>query len=657
MALAAFASGCATATDGDARSPSVREFVSAPVLPWAPEIVSSSASAAREIDVLDTACDERWLMLKTRAEYDAHRAHLRREMLKAIGAFPVRTPLNARTTGTVLREGYRIEKVVFESMPGVFVTGNLFIPDGGGRYPAVVMSCGHANEGKDAPVYLRACVIAVRRGFVAFMFDPYFQGERRWTGQRRSTVEHTEMGLRASLLGDSAPLLRIWDGLRAIDYMSSRPEVDPGRLGYMGQSGGGTMTALMETVDPRIRAAAPSCYLTSLRALCEMRGPQDGEQNVFGQLAFGLNHTGYVLVPDIPVAVTCKFSDAFPYSGVRTLFRTVRETEQRLGLGNRTFLNCAPGPHGWTEATEKTSVRFLAQHLLDDHSDAGVPREDFWIQDFGMDVGCAELGLDAHQRGCVAEGRTERLPGARHIFDVLAEKAVRVGNARVGRAADEKRAAAKRLARVRMPADVAVREKEFAACEIGGWRLSRIVLQYPGSGALLPAVLVVPSTTVAAPVLIVAWEGRSVGLELAQSCLEEGRPVLLADLSGVGEVGLPTYRRPDARSDEALGAMCFLMGEPLVGRRATDILLFRETLARRYPNARPSLVATGPLAVPAAHAVAADPSGWDDVRLVSRPKSWGEILEAGARMQTTLSYADVVPEAYLEYDWPDLVGE
>ena len=417
------------------------------------------------------------------------------------------------------------------------------------------------------------------------------------------------------------------------------------------------MTALMETVDTRIRAAAPSCYLTSLRALCEIRGPQDGEQNIYGQLAFGLNHTGYVLIPDIPIAVTCKFSDAFPYSGVCTLFRTVRETERRLGTGDRTFLNCAPGPHGWTEATEKTSVRFLAQHLLNDYSDAGLAREDFWIQDFGFDLEHAELGLDVDQRGCVPESRTERLAGARHIFDLLAEKAVLFENRRKGRTREEMCAAARRLAHVKLPEEVAGREREFDVCTLGGLRASRIVVQRPGSGAALPSVLIAPSEVTAPPVVIAAWEGRRKGLELAQPYLDGGHPVLLADITGVGEIGMATYRRPDAREDEALGAMCFLIGEPLVGRRATDLLLFRDALVHRYPSAPPLLVATGPLAIPAAHAIAADSRGWSGVRIVSRPESWGATLKSGAQVRTMLSYADIVPEAYLEYDWPELIGE
>ena len=115
-------------------------------------------------------------------------------------------------------------------------------------------------------------------------------------------------------------------------------------------------------------------------------GPQDGEQNIFGQLAFGLNHTGYVLMPDIPVAVTAKFSDMFPWSGVQTLFNTVRIVERNIGIGGRTFLNSSPGPHGWTESTETASVMFLAKHMMPDRRDTVIDLPSLWRLDLGYDV-------------------------------------------------------------------------------------------------------------------------------------------------------------------------------------------------------------------------------------------------------------------------------
>ena len=645
--------GCCTAAE---KPMALEGFVNADVLPYGREASRSSECAVREIDEMDAACDEKWCAIRSKAEYDAYRLDLRRKMLAACGTFPARTPLNARTVATLKRDGYTIEKVIFESMPGLLVTANLFVPDGGGRRPAVVMSCGHSDEGKDFDTYLRACVIAVRRGFVALMFDPYNQGERKWSNQRGSTRDHTQMGLRANLLDWSAPLLRIWDGMRAIDYVLARPEVDGSRLGYMGQSGGGTMTALMEAADDRIRAAAPSCFLTSLRALCAEMGPQDGEQNICGQLAFGLNHTGYVLIPDIPIAVTCKLSDMFPYSGVRTLFRTVRALERNVGLGERAFLNVAPGPHGWTESTENSSVMFLARQFLPDFRDLKIDLPELWQLDLGYDVERVELGLSKAERGCTPERSTEKA-GSRHIHDILAERFAAAESGRKSLDLAAKRARAAALAKVKAPAETGYRAKETFAGTVEGCAVARIVVQYPKTGAVLPAVFVAKPGADGDPVLVAAWGGRGKGLRRAAPYVENGHPVLIADVSGVGEVGreMFIFYGEKARPDEGLGAMCYLMGEPLVGRRATDLRVFAEILSGRCGGRKPLLVATGPLAISAAHAFAADAEAFSGVELADAPKAWFDVLRGGSRDGTCLYYADIVPGAALSYDWTELI--
>ena len=655
--VVALSAGAAQEAEGKAEPETLGKYVADRVLPWDSHQVMSAEFANREIDALDVKCDEAWCALGSKVEYDAYRRALKAKMMSAIGTMPERTPLNARTVATLRREGYSIEKVIFESMPGVFVTANLFVPDGSGRRPAVVMSCGHADTGKDCNIYLRACVIAARRGFVALMFDPYYQGERRTSQRMGSCASHNEMGLRGSLIDWSAPLLRIWDGMRAIDYVLTRPEVDPTRLGYMGQSGGGTMTALMEAADDRIKAAAPSCFLTSLRTLCEHMGPQDGEQNIYGQLSFGLNHTGYVLIPDIPVAVTCKFSDMFPYSGVRTLFKTVRTLEANVGMGERAFLNCAPGPHGWTEATEQSSVMFLARQLMPECRDLAINLEDMWQLDVGFDMSKVDVGLAEEERGCTKDRTTETLPGWKSIMDVIAERAAKFRAARRPMDAAERAGRARTLAKVKLPDETGYRAKETSAANVEGLDVARVVVQYPGTGHMLPAVCIAKPGADKAPVVVTAWAGRSDGLQIARPYVDAGHPVMVADVSGVGEIGKEKhffYAAKD-RPDEGLGAMCYLIGEPLVGRRASDMLVLADVMSRRSGGRRPLLVAAGPLAIPAAHAWAADASAWAGVEVRDAPPSWRDCVEGGsARMEAT-RYADIVPTAYLEYDWVDLL--
>ena len=660
--LAAVAAALAVGARADGQPSSAEEaalaaHVAGRVLPWGSTQVASAGFAIREIGEMDTACDDAWRSLKSRAEYDAFRLRMREKMLAAIGTMPERTPLNARTVATYRRDGYRIEKVIFESMPGVFVTANLFVPDGEGRRPTLVMSCGHANEGKDCKTYLRACVIAAKSGFVTLMFDPYYQGERQTSLRRNSTWSHNEMGVRASLIDWSAPLLRIWDGMRAIDYVESRPEVDASRIGYMGQSGGGTMTALMEAADGRIKAAAPSCFLTSLRELCVHMGPQDGEQNIYGQLAFGLNHTGYALIPDIPVAVTCKFADMFPYAGVRTLFATVRALEANVGIGERAFLNCAPGPHGWTEATEQSSVMYLAKHLMPERSDLAIDLEDLWQLDLGFDMSKVDTGLAEDECGCTEGRTTETLTGWRSIMDIIAERASKAREARRPlEAAAAKADAVRRLAKVRLPAETGCRVKETGVAQVGGFEAVRIVAQYPKTGHMLPAVCVSKAGESGSPVLIAAWGDRGKGLEMAREYLAAGRTVMIADVSGTGEIGKAShifYGAKD-RPDEGLGAMCYLMGETLVGRRATDMLVLADALSKRCGGAKPLLVASGPLAIPAAHACAADAAAWSGLAVKDAPPSWRDCVEGGAKRMQMTYYADIVPAAYFAYDWTEL---
>src|SRR5262249_8601603 len=154
---------------------------------------------------------------------------------------------NAKVTGTVEREGYRIEKVVFESRPNYLVTGNLYVPTGRKfPLPGVVGVCGHSLNGKAADAYQAFAQNLGRLGYVCFIFDPVGQGERfqfltdalksRYNG---GVAEHIQMGNVQTLIGEFIGTWFVWDGMRALDYLLTRPEVDPQHLGITGNSGGG----------------------------------------------------------------------------------------------------------------------------------------------------------------------------------------------------------------------------------------------------------------------------------------------------------------------------------------------------------------------------------------------------------------------------------
>ena len=180
-------------------------------------------------------------------------------------------------------------------------------------------------------------------------------GFRNWTPSGKpairegSTTEHTMAGIGAFWLAARLASYRIWDGIRALDYLAGRPEIDPARLGCTGNSGGGTMTAYLMALDDRIAVAVPSCYITSLDRLFDTIGPQDAEQNITGQVAAGLDHADYVTMrAPKPTLLSVGTRDFFDIQGSWDTFREVKLLYGRLGFGERIDLFESDEPHGFT---------------------------------------------------------------------------------------------------------------------------------------------------------------------------------------------------------------------------------------------------------------------------------------------------------------------
>jgi cephalosporin-C deacetylase-like acetyl esterase len=272
--------------------------------------------------------------IHTRQQAEARQAKVRSQVLALIGAFPERTPLHAKVVGETKvagengTEGFRIRKVLFESQPNFFVTALLYVPDGdtpGGKRAAVLMTPGHAVSGKagDAPM---AATFA-RNGFIVLSYDPIGQGERLQYPDpskpgvslaARPTGEHGEASLQPMLIGETFAKYEIWDAMRGVDYLESLPEVDPHRIGAVGCSGGGTVTALTSALDTRIAATGTACYITSFDALLPALGPQDAEQSTPRFISSGLGFPDWVeLAAPRAYAVLSTYSDMFPFAGAR----------------------------------------------------------------------------------------------------------------------------------------------------------------------------------------------------------------------------------------------------------------------------------------------------------------------------------------------------
>lgn len=306
----------------------------------------------------------------------ARQAEIRKFAIDSLGGLPPSdTPLNARTTGTLqVAGGVTIEKIIFEARPRHYVTANLYLPPGRtGRTGAVLFLSGHHTTAKQVPEYQIVCQILAQAGLVVFSQDPIGQGERlsyydaatKRTLVRAGTGEHDHAGIQSRFIGDQIARYFLHDAMRSIDYLLTRPEVDPARLGVTGNSGGGTQTSLVMLADPRIAAAAPATFIMSRESYQWTNQPQDAEQNWFGFTRAGYDHEDILLaMAPKPVAVLAVTSDFFPIEGTR---RTVARSRRIWELHNRANaleLIEDRSTHTYTQTLAKGAARFFARHLL-----------------------------------------------------------------------------------------------------------------------------------------------------------------------------------------------------------------------------------------------------------------------------------------------------
>ena len=306
------------------------------------------------------------------------RKHVVREkLMELLGGLPdYNGPLNPRITGRIQNESYTIEKVIFESLPGYFVTANLYRPNQSGRYPGILLQSGHTQEGKPEPQRLAANLAL--KGFVSLAFDPAGQGEREQTYNRDiggalagwSVNEHLHAGAQSILVGESVARYFVWDAKRALDYLVSRTDVDPTRIGAAGCSGGGALTTFIGALDPRVKAVVPACFPNSYRLL--FAGPDpDSEMSWPNLLASGLDTADFVeLSAPTPWLIQATEEDYFTPPGAKLVYEEARRWYKLYGAEDKVSFFVGPGPHGTPLVSREAIYEWMIRWLKDGQGDS-----------------------------------------------------------------------------------------------------------------------------------------------------------------------------------------------------------------------------------------------------------------------------------------------
>ena len=318
------------------------------------------------------------------AAVKARGAGFRRQLIANIGGLPARTPLNAKVVGVIERENFRIEKIVFESQPKFYVTASLYLPKKGtGPYPAILFPLGHEAGASSHEAWQYVLGSFATKGFVALAWDPISQGERvqfydpdlRASRLTQSTREHTMLGVQCLVTGDNIARYTIWDGMRALDYLLSRKEVDPQRVGVTGNSGGGTHSAYLAALDDRLKVAAPSCYITNWERLLAQLGPQDAEQNLSPLLNLGYDFPDflYAFAPK-PYLILSAIRDFFPIGGARATFAEAQRVYDSLGVADKLKMVEADDGHGYTLPRRLAVYSWMSRWLKGQPDDGAEPK-------------------------------------------------------------------------------------------------------------------------------------------------------------------------------------------------------------------------------------------------------------------------------------------
>jgi cephalosporin-C deacetylase-like acetyl esterase len=323
------------------------------------EVTAALQKMAR--DLTDRAAKE----ISSKESWESVRAKRLEEMRDMLGLlpWPKRTPLNARVTGVLDKGAYTIEKIAFESLPKIYVTGDLYVPrQRQGRLPAIIYVCGHAiSPHGDKTKYQRHGISFAKNGYVAFILDSIQIAETFALHHGVGWQEMYDWYAR----GYTPAGVEVWNAMRALDYLETRPEVDKEKFGITGRSGGAAMSWFSAAVDPRFKVVSPVMGISTYAA-----NVRENTQRLHCDCMFTINswqhdmiHQGALIAPRPLLMMHGKQDALFPVAGYEEFREKVGGLYRAYGVETSFDNVVVDTGHRDSDFLRETAIRWFDRHL------------------------------------------------------------------------------------------------------------------------------------------------------------------------------------------------------------------------------------------------------------------------------------------------------
>ena len=595
--------------------------------------------------------------LETPEKLSEYREQCRQKYLQLLGEIPGKTPLNARVTGYTDRVDYTIEKVICESRPGHHVTSNLYLPSGKGPFPAVLFFCGHEMTSKATASYQETAILFASNGFAAFVVDPISQGERvQFTDSagmrilRGSTTEHTLLNAGANLTGSGVVAWELFDNIRSLDYLASRPEIDPDRIGCLGNSGGGAQTTFFIGFDERVKVAAPCSFITSREREYELNGTGDGCQQLPYEGREQLEIADYLIIfAPKPLRILAGRYDFVDYRGTVETYDELAEVYSLLGAPEKISLFTCEDGHGISWPKQEAAVKWFRKWLCNDTANI---IHDMPVPEAEKDTWCTPTG---QVTAFFPDEVTVQAVNLKNVNDrqEARKQYMRLNNPEAVKA--------KLLELLAVPATCSKINTAFIASgEYPGYAMQKLIIRREGE-VPLPCLLFLPDSKTVGDTVVLRLDhrGKLAVIEentFVTSHLSNSRAVILADLRGMGETAeKPQANDPKYYNTEYHNAILSLhTGKPLAGQRVKDIFSLLDLISSDddLKGLPVKIIASGQAAVPALFAAVLD-TRIASLELSETIKSYAEITQ---RPMDRDWFSLVIPGIMNYFDMPDLIS-